>query len=457
MNIVFAMILSIVIKGVSAIVEIAIQMLITNRFGMNEYGDYTFYVSLIEGAYFFLFSGSVKLNTFYLSTPSASLSIFKRKYALYFVIPLISTIIVVFTIMENPYGILAGLILLIYYYAFDASSVFFSRGKQLPALLGEYLFGRVALLIGLLMVVKLDQVTSGILFLLYGLQFAVMLLWFALNRRKLVKGIAEIDVPIKKLTEYQMSDIANSVISYTPTILQYTISGAFSAGFVGIILIVKRFINFISGPTAKVFLPEFSRLYKNAQLKELERSYLMIIHIQIVFVGTIGTALIGFPSLILNMFSPELLPYSNVFSIVAFSLLFIAGIGPVTGILQMTGNEKVCNRNQWVSIGFMVLTWIILWEEPLFAVYGLCVQAMIEGVLKYYSVCKWFGKNIIPVANYFFLWLPVLLVRIVVEWGGWQYSFIGMLFWVMLVFLWNLAFATQDSMLKEIILKKLKR
>ena len=65
MDIVFAMILSIGIKGISAVVEIAIQMLITNGVGVSEYGDYTFFVSLIEGAYFLLFSGSIKLNTFY--------------------------------------------------------------------------------------------------------------------------------------------------------------------------------------------------------------------------------------------------------------------------------------------------------------------------------------------------------------------------------------------------------
>ena len=456
MNLVFAMILSIGVKGVSAIVEIAIQMLITNRFGINEYGEYTFYVSLIEGAYFFLFSGSVKLNTFYLSTSSASLSAFKRKYMLHFVIPLISTIIAVFTIMKNPYGILSGIILFIYYYAFDRSSVFFSRGKQIPALLGEYLFGRIALLIGLLAVVRLDEVTGIILLALYGLQFVVMLLWFALNRKKLISGINEIDVPIRKLIDYQMSDIANSLISYTPTILQYIIGGAFSAGFIGIIQIIKRFINFISGPTAKIFLPEFSRLYRNAQLKKLEQSYLMIVNIQMLFIGTIGTILIGFPCLILTMFSLELVQYSGIFTIASASLLLIAGIGPVTGMLQMTGNEKVCNRNQWLSIGIMVFVMVIFRKEPLFAVYGLCVQAIVEGGLKYYSVCKWFGKNIIPVANYIFLWFPVILIRLVVEWRGWQYSILVMLFCVMFVFAWNIVMMMRNPMIKETILKKLK-
>lgn len=290
MNLVFAMILSIGIKGISAIVEIAIQMLITNGVGVSEYGEYTFFVSLIEGAYFVLFSGSVKLNTFYLSTSSASLSKFKRKYTLYFVTPIIAMVIVAFAIMKNPYGVLSGIILYIYYFAFDTSSVFFSRGKQLPALLGEYLFGRIVLLIGMLAVIKLNKATGIILLALYGLQFVTMLLWFAPYKQTLNSGSEEISVPLKKLVEYQMSDVANSLISYSPTILQYVIGGAFTAGFTGIISIVKRFINFISGPTAKVFLPEFSRLYKNGQKEKLEQSYLMIVRIQMVFIGTIGVS-----------------------------------------------------------------------------------------------------------------------------------------------------------------------
>lgn len=455
MNLFFAMILSIVIKGISAIVEIAIQMLITNGVGVSEYGEYTFFVSLIEGAYFVLFSGSVKLNTFYLSTSSASLSRFKRKYTLYFVTPIIAMVIVAFAIMKNPYGVLSGIILYIYYFAFDTSSVFFSRGKQLPALLGEYLFGRIVLLIGMLAVIQLNKATGIILLALYGLQYVTMLLWFAPYKQTLNSGSEEISVPLKKLVEYQMSDVANSLISYSPTILQYVIGGAFTAGFTGIISIVKRFINFISGPTAKVFLPEFSRLYKNGQKEKLEQSYLMIVHIQMIFIGTIGCVLIGFPQLILKMFSPDLIQYTSVFTGAACSLLLVAGIGPVTGMLQMTGSERVCNRNQWVSIGGMVLVWILLRKEPLFAIYGLCVQAVIEGGMKYYAVCKWFGRNIVPIKNYILLWLPVLIIRIMADLAGWQYSFIAFVLSTGIVLLWNIAFAMCDPMIKNAVVGKL--
>lgn len=457
MQLVIIMVLSIAIKAVSAIVEIAIQMLITNVVGVSEYGNYTFFVSIIEGAYFILFSGSIKLNTFYLSTPSSSLNSFKKKYLVYFVTPIILTIIIVFSVLKNPYGILAGIVLFIFYFAYDSSSVFFSRGLQLPALLGEYLFGRIMLLIAILVTIKIDALSVFVLCALYGIQFITMLIWFIPNKKKLEKGTEEVIVPIRKLVEYQISDIANSLISYSPTILQFIFGGAFTAGFTGIVSIVKKFINFISGPTAKVFLPEFSRLYKSGDRNKLKQSYVMIVRIQMIFIGTIGTLLIGFPELILSLFSPELEQYSDVFILSAICLLVVAGIGPVTGLLQMTGNERICNFNQWISIGIMAIFWVILRNNVLFAVYGLCIQAVVEGGLKYFSVCKWFGRNVVPVFNYIILWIPVLIVRFFVYKFALQYSYLACFLGIIFVFAWNVVFALSDPMIKETVYKIVKR
>ena len=457
MDIVLAMLLSIAVKGVSAIVEIAIQMLITNRFGVSEYGSYTFYVSLIEGTFFVLISGSIKLNTFYLSTPSSSLTTFKRKYTFRFVAPLIAIIVISSALLRNPYGVLSGIILFVYYFALDSSSVFFSKGHQLPALLGEYLFGRLALLIGILAITKLNIMNGLLLLGLYGLQFVTILLWFFPNKRRLGVGTDEIVVPLRKLLEYQVSDAANSLINYSPVILQYIRGGAFTAGFAGIVSIVKRFINFIAGPTVKVFLPEFSRLYKNDEKDKLEKTYLMIVRIQMIFIGTIGMVLIGFPFLILHMFNPELEQYCVVFTATSICLLLISGIGPVAGLLQMTDNERVCNRNQWASIAIMLIVCFILRKDPLFAFYGLCVQAVVEGGLKYISLCRWFGKNVVPLKHYIFLWLPVAVLRMVVEKMNWRYSYVALIACAFFVFLWNTQFALRDPMIMDVVQNKLKK
>lgn len=451
------MILSIIIKAISAVVEIVIQMLITNNAGVSELGNYTFYVSLIEGGYFLLFSGSIKLNTYYLSTPASSLTRFKKKYNLLYVLPVVAVIIIAFSLMRSLIGVIASIILFIYYFAFDESSTFFSRGHQLSALLGEYLIGRIVLFIGVLSAVHFGYFTSIILLTLYGVQFITMLIWFLPFKRKLLKGSEDVNVPINKLFEYQVSDVATSLITYFPTILQYIVGGAFTAGFTGIVTLVKKFINFISGPTAKVFLPEFSRLYKNGEREKLEKVYLMIVRIQMVFIGTISAVLIGYSKLILHMFSPELEQYQSIFSWTAVSLLVIAGIGPVTGMLQMTGNERLCNRNQWISIGAMLIVCFIFHREQMFAVYGLCAQAVIEGGLKYYSVCKWFGKNVVPIINYLLLWLPVGLLKFIVFKFGLDYSLVAVFISAFVVFIWNVLFALKDPSVRKAIVQKFNR
>ena len=455
MDIVSAMILSIVIKILAAVLEIAIQMLITNGAGVSVYGDYAFYMSLIEGAYYVLYSGSIKLNTFYLSTPSSSLEDFKKKYTTRYVFPTIGIIIICFAAMRSAYGVLGGITLLVYYSAYDQSSEFFARGKQMPALLGEYLFGRIVLLAGIFSVIKLNTTSEMVLYSLYGLQFSVILVWFMINRKKIQNGTEEVKVPTKQLIEFQISDVANSLITYSPTIMQYIVGGAFTAGFTGIITIVKKFINFISGPTAKVFLPEFSKLYKSGEKTKLQQSYLMIVRIQMVFIGTVGAIIIGFPKLFLKMFSPDLLQYIGVFTLSAVCLMLIAGIGPVTGLLQMSGNEHVCNRNQWISIGAMILTWVIFRNESLCGVYGLCMQCVVEGSLKYYSVCRWFGKNVVPLSSYALMWLPVAIIRIVVDYAGWQYSYVAVAACTLGVMVWNIGFALKDPMIKAVVVEKI--
>ena len=219
-NLLNSVVIGLFIKGISAIIEIAIQMLITNSIGISEYGNYTFYVSLIEGTYYILFSGSIKINTFYLSTPTYSLNSFKKKYVTRYVTPIILTIIGVSYFFRNPYGIISGIILFIYYVAIDYCSVFYSKGLYIIALLGEYLIGRIFLLIGIYSVLKIDKGNVRSLLILYGLQFIIIVLWFILHKNNIITETNEIKVSIKKLFEYQISDIANSFVSYSPTILQ---------------------------------------------------------------------------------------------------------------------------------------------------------------------------------------------------------------------------------------------
>ena len=103
------------------------------------------------------------------------------------------------------------------------------------------------------------------------------------------------------------------MIGQLPVILQYFFVGAFEAGIVSIVLLVKKLINFVSGPTSKIFLPEFSRLYQAGDKKELASSFSMIMRIQMLFVGPLSVVLIGYPQVILNFLAKEMLTQTGLF------------------------------------------------------------------------------------------------------------------------------------------------
>ena len=96
------MLLSVGIKAISAIVEICIQILMTRNIGVTGYGEYTFFVSLIETAYFILFSGSIKLNTFYLASNDLSLKQFSQNYRKKYVFPIILSFLLLSILLKNP-------------------------------------------------------------------------------------------------------------------------------------------------------------------------------------------------------------------------------------------------------------------------------------------------------------------------------------------------------------------
>ena len=160
--------------------------------------------------------------------------------------------------------------------------------------------------------------------------------------------------------------------------------------------------------------------------------------------------------MILKLFSAELQPYAGPFTVAAACLLLIAGMGPVIGLLQMTGQEQLCNRNQLISIGTMVAVWMILNKNPLFSVYALCVQAVVEGILEYYSVCKWFDGPVIPIHSYIIMWMPVALECFLVEALNLRYSFIALLVSMTLVGIWNLLFTLRDPLVKDAVAEALR-
>lgn len=70
MSIVF--LLSVILKGLGAVLEVLLQVMITRMLGLAGYGTYSTWVSAADLVYWVLFSGITKCNTFYLSNKEQS-------------------------------------------------------------------------------------------------------------------------------------------------------------------------------------------------------------------------------------------------------------------------------------------------------------------------------------------------------------------------------------------------
>lgn len=452
------LVFSIIIKGAGAVIEIIIQWLITQKIGISGYGNYTFYINCADVFFWCLFSGIVKCNTFYLSDRNQSISLFKRKYFLYFMLPIVLIALIAVTACKQPvlYAVIA--IVVLQFAVSDRSSTYMARGEYGIALSGEYVLGRAFLLVGCLVLNAAGSITIPRLLILYGMQYALVICFYFYFHKKIrCENAAEVSVPIRKLVNYQQSDVVCGLIGQAPVILQYVFVGAFETGFTGIVTLVKRLVNFISGPTAKVFLPEFSKLYKSGDFDGLRKNYQMIMRVQMMFINVLGVVLIGNTKWILSIFSPELLQYCTLFRIVSVVFLFSATLGPSTGLMQMTGNENKDNSIRWVSVLVMVTLWIVLRKNPMFALIGMTVQVGLESVLKFGYICCWFKKSPIHPIRYLVMWIPVAVSSLTAYALSEKSIILSLLLSVFIVMILSLAIELTDRNMRDKLLAILKR
>ena len=345
MSIVF--LLSVILKGLGAVLEVLLQVMITRMLGLAGYGTYSTWVSAADLVYWVLFSGITKCNTFYLSNKGTELRRFKAKYYSCYVLPVLTTLALVLALEKGRGGytviaLITGMELLV----MDHSSTMMAQGQPGCALFGEYVLGRLFLVLGTLVLYKTERLSLGTLLALYVIQYAGILVLFLIKRDREPRRDISKELSLRKWGSYQRADLIQALISQMPILLQYFFTGAFEAGIVSVVLMVKKLVNFISGPTAKVFLPEFSRMYHAGDKAGIKQCYASIMRIQMLFAGSMAVVLVGYPQV----------------------LLFV-----------MRGSRLVM-------------------------LYALCVQALLEGVVKYWYVCRWMQGSAVKLKTYCIWW-----------------------------------------------------
>lgn len=435
MNLVFFT--SIILKAFGAILEVVLQVLITRGIGIQGYGTYSAWINAADLMFWICFSGLIKCNTFYLSRDNSSIEKFRKCYYICYVVPVVAVIGVAGTMVSKEYYfILLSLITLLELAVLDQSSMYIVRGRAMRSLIGEYILGRVLLLLGTYLLFISDWLSVHCLLVLYIVQYVCVLMFYKLKKEKTRDFRDDIssNVSLSKWGSYQKSDIMQSMIGQMPVVLQYFLGGGFEAGVVSIVLLIKKLINFMTGPTAKIFLPEFSKAYHYGEKEDIRKSFASIMCMQMMFVGPVAVLLIGFPNVVLRILAEELLDYSYLFRISSIVFLIAASLGPCGGVMQMTGNEKKDNRYREIAIIAMVIVMVLFSGHRFFVLYGLCVQTAIESVGKYIFVCRWMEKAPMNFVQYMKWWIVPICAILLSVTMRLQNSFWNMILFALGVF-----------------------
>ena len=428
MNLIF--LFSVMLKGLGAMLEILLQILITGRLGVDGYGTYSAWINSADLIFWVFFSGLVKCNTFYLSGGESTIRSFKRKYFLRYALPVLGIGVVGVILGGQALAAFVPVITMLELLVMDRSSTLITRGQSMTSLVGEYVLGRLLLVVGVVVLGVTDALTHPALLVLYVLQYTAVIGFFLLRqgRGKQYRDISA-DVYLKKWSAYQRSDLMHSMIEQMPVVMQFGFSGAFEAGVVSVVLLVKKLINFISGPTAKIFLPEFSRLYHSGEYGKIRSVYGSIMRIQMLVVGPLAVVLLGFPRVILGILAEDLVAYDRLFMGCSVIFLLVATLGPCGGILQMTGNEKTDNRIRAWALVLMGLVMLLTRSDRYFVLYGLCAQVAAEAAVKYIYICRWMKQSPTGLWTYFKWWLVPLSVIL----GSYLLDFGDSFLWMVLM------------------------
>lgn len=391
--------------------EILLQVIITRQIGVTEYGVYSALVNAADLLYWCLFSGVVKCNTFYLAEEGVTIRKFKQRYYAWYVLPVCLGGIAVALLMARYEVCIVFAVALAELTVMDQSSSLIARKHSKRALFGEYVFGRFLFLTGVVLLFSFSITSTMILALLYLLQYLLISVFFALQNMRMPRASQDRDVSLRKWGNYQCADIIQSMIGQMPVIFQYLVVGSFEAGVVSMVMLVKKLVNFISGPSFKVFLPEFSRQYKAGDRAGIQDSFASIIRMQMLFLAPMAVALAGFSEALLGIIARELIAYRGLFILCSMVFIVIASLGPCSGLLQMTGNERWDNRLREISLAGMLLVMVLLRNDPFFILYALCVQTVVENMGKVIFISRWMGGLPVKMIQYLRLWvLPGLMI-----------------------------------------------
>lgn len=389
---------SLFIKAFGAGLEILTNSLISQQWGVESLGEYAFFVSIAEGYYMIFYSGIIKFNNFYIPRNIQTNS-FKKEYYLKYVLPICLVAVIIIILIKKYYLILAILSGFVFLCVMDVSSSLMSNGRYKTSLVGEYCIGRIFLISGITILLFLGVKNILAIYLVYILQFFFLFTYYQIsiarrpypNIEKTQKGGM-----CKEYIIFQTTEIAHTIVIQSSIIIQYIFGGAYQTAIVSVVLTVRRIVNFITGPTSKIYQPEFSRLYKLDNKNTLADLYSQITRFQLCLILPVFTLLITRPDLLLRIFNSELITYKPLIRYTSIVFLFMVAFGPLSNVLPMIGKELIDNALNWLSVGVMFLTLFLTKDNEFFVIISFCAQILFVTLVKAFVYISFFKRLPLP-------------------------------------------------------------
>lgn len=372
---------SIIIKGLSSVLDLSSRAIITKYCSLEEFGSFTLYISVVEMLFFVFYSGITKLNIYY-GAQNVNLMSFKKEYYCYYAIPLMILLSGGFYYIFGWIGFTLGLLAMLYITYMDISSWLLANKYYFASQFGEYFLGRMCFFTLLLFIIASDY-SLDVTNLLYiqVIQYIVVFVFlglFCIKSLPLIRDkLVDSEVSIIKLIDFQQSDFFHGIISYIPIIIQYAALGAYDAGLLAVYMTFSRVITFLSGPTAKVFLPRFSEYYSLGNIKSIINDYNIIVKLQFTYLLIIATFCVFNIDFILGYFGDFTghIPLLRCLCLVA---ILCTSFGPLNGLLQMIGCEKEEKRIKLSSLLAFIIIILLYHKHEEFIFWGIIGQLIVE-------------------------------------------------------------------------------
>lgn len=157
--------------------------------------------------------------------------------------------------------------------------------------------------------------------------------------------------------------------------------------------------SFILVAVNSIAAPKFSEAYKKENFHDIRRIAFYSSRIMILIAFPVTSFMLFFSGWFMGLFGSDYIYGANILRILVIGQLISVIIGPVSFLLQMTGNEKALRNNYLISFSFMMAGFIFL--IPLYGVYGaafvISASITIQSFLCVYQVKRTLGFNILNV------------------------------------------------------------